>query len=98
MNVGGMGTSLSVEVTTHIISQIPFSMVSPEVAVSLPHSVSIPTTHRATQPILGDPRPSFIPNFTLPPSGREYSYGMSTGMMKDLQVNASALSNNLYPG
>lgn len=70
------------------------SMVFLEVEVSLPHSASIPTTPRATQPILGDPMPSFLQNFILPPSDREYPYHMHTGRIEDLQTNAFTYANN----
>lgn len=46
-------------------------MVPPEVMVSLPQVMSVPTTPRATQNMIGDPRPPFPLNFMLPPSGRE---------------------------
>lgn len=47
-----------------------------------------------TQPILGDPMPSFLPNFTLHFVGREYPYGMPTIMMSTLQTNATMYVDN----
>lgn len=67
----------------------------PEVAVSLPYKTSTPTNPRATKPILGDLKHSFLLNFTLPPGGREYRYGIPTTMMTNLQTNAYTYAYNL---
>lgn len=87
--VGGVGTSTSVEVTTYVISQISVSTISPEVDFSPLEVASIPTTFRFTQLILGNPKPSFLPNISLPPTSRDYQYYMPTEMMVGLQNNVS---------
>lgn len=54
---------------------------------------SVPTTLRVTHNI-GDQRPHFPLNFTLPHVGREQPYGMSTAIMEGLHPSASTYADN----
>lgn len=94
LTVGHARTSTTVGENPTVISQITASTVPPEVVVSLPQVTSVPTTHKATQNLTLDPKPPFPLNFTLPQSGRELPYSMSTTMMVGLQTNTSTYVNN----
>lgn len=62
--------------------------------VSLPLVTNIQTTPKATQVIVGDPTPPYVPSFILPLSTRDYPHGMPTTMMVGLQIHASKFADN----
>lgn len=77
-----------------IISQITEITISPEITISLPQVISVPTTLRATQNMVGDQRPPFPLSFTLPLNGREHPYGMPTALMASMNPSASTHADN----
>lgn len=69
------------------------STMMPELVIPPPQTSS-PINPMVPKTIIGGTRPPFLPSFTLPPGGREYSYDMPTALMVDPQINASMYVDN----
>lgn len=54
-----------------VISQIAMLIISREMVVSFPQVMSVPTTHRDTQSVVGDQMPPFPREFYIAPEWYE---------------------------
>lgn len=64
--MGGAGTSTSIGVTGHVLSQMSISTILQEVVVPPSQPTSFPTTLRVTQTTIGYHVPFFLLSFMLP--------------------------------
>lgn len=92
--VGATGSSNLTGTNELILTPIVSATSLLGVVVSLSGKTSIPTNPRATHATIGDPRPSYVPGFTIPPISRDFFYGMPIAAMEGLQSNASMYAYN----